>query len=108
MTKVAVPKVGPKPKKLFHPSVLIEEAAPAYTTESGAAYFGNSLLLMQGIRSKSVNLVITSPPYALQFQKEYGNVSKKDYVAWFLPFGREIKRILAEDGSFVLNIGGSY
>jgi site-specific DNA-methyltransferase (cytosine-N4-specific) len=108
MTKVAVPKAGPKSKKLFHPSVLIAEAAPAYTTESGAAYFGNSLLLMREIRSKSVNLVITSPPYALQFQKEYGNVSKKDYVEWFLPFGREIKRILAEDGSFVLNIGGSY
>jgi site-specific DNA-methyltransferase (cytosine-N4-specific) len=55
-----------------------------------------------------VNLVGTSPPYALHFKKEYGNKSKKEYVEWFLPFAAEIHRILAEDGSFVLNIDGSY
>jgi site-specific DNA-methyltransferase (cytosine-N4-specific) len=55
-----------------------------------------------------VNLVFTSPPYALHFKKEYGNASKKDYVKWFLPFAAEILRILTADGSFVLNIGGSY
>ena len=51
---------------------------------------------------------MTSPPYALHFKKEYGNASKQDYVRWFLPFATEILRVLAEDGSFVLNIGGSY
>jgi site-specific DNA-methyltransferase (cytosine-N4-specific) len=56
----------------------------------------------------SANLVLTSPPYALHFKKEYGNVAKDRYVKWFLPFAREIRRILADDGSFVLNIGGSY
>jgi site-specific DNA-methyltransferase (cytosine-N4-specific) len=55
-----------------------------------------------------VRLVVTSPPYALHFKKEYGNVEKSDYVEWFLPFAREIQRILSDDGSFVLNIGGSY
>jgi site-specific DNA-methyltransferase (cytosine-N4-specific) len=29
-------------------------------------------------------------------------------VDWFLPFAREVKRILKDDGSFVLNIGGSW
>jgi site-specific DNA-methyltransferase (cytosine-N4-specific) len=52
--------------------------------------------------------VITSPPYALHFQKEYGNVDQKNYVKWFLPFAEEIKRILKPDGSFVLNIGGAW
>ena len=52
--------------------------------------------------------MLTSPPYALQFQKEYGNVSKVEYVEWFLQFAREIFRILKDDGSFVVNIGGSY
>jgi DNA modification methylase len=52
--------------------------------------------------------VITSPPYALEFKKEYGNVDKDGYVDWLLPFAREIKRVLVKDGSFVLNIGGSY
>jgi site-specific DNA-methyltransferase (cytosine-N4-specific) len=43
----------------------------------------------------------------LHFKKEYGNAAKQDYVAWFLPFAAEIFRILSDDGSFVLNIGGS-
>lgn len=41
-------------------------------------------------------------------KKAYGNVSKEAYVDWFLGFGREIKRVLTNDGSFVLNIGGSW
>jgi len=60
------------------------------------------------MREGSINLVLTSPPYALHFKKEYGNVSKDQYVKWFLPFAQQIYRILADDGSFILNIGGSY
>ena len=52
--------------------------------------------------------MLTSPPYALHFKKEYGNVSKSCYIDWFLPFAKEIHRILSEDGSFVLKIGGSW
>jgi DNA modification methylase len=63
---------------------------------------------MQSIPDGCVRTVITSPPYALHFKKEYGNVDKEDYVDWFVPFAEQIKRILTEDGSFVLNIGGSY
>ena len=55
-----------------------------------------------------MNLVFTSPPYALHFKKEYGNAHKRDYVQWFIPFAIEILRVLKDDGSFVLNIGGSY
>ncbi len=64
--------------------------------------------LLRALPTASVNLVVTSPPYALHFKKEYGNEHKDRYVQWFLPFAREIKRILTNDGSFVLNIGGSY
>lgn len=63
---------------------------------------------MARLPSKSVNLVVTSPPYALHFKKEYGNVEKDAYVQWFKPFAEQIKRVLTDDGSFVLNIGGSY
>ena len=44
----------------------------------------------------------------MHFKKAYGNVNKDRYVEWFLPFAREIRRVLTDDGSFVLNIGGSY
>ena len=72
------------------------------------AFLGDSLELLKQVPDGSVNLVVTSPPYALHFKKEYGNADKHKYVDWFLPFAREIHRVLAEDGSFVLNIGGSY
>ena len=91
-----------------HPKGLIRGASPYYETEFGAAYLGDSQKLLADLPDASVNLVFTSPPYALHFKKAYGNVSKEDYVQWFLHFAREIKRVLKEDGSFVLNIGGSY
>ena len=91
-----------------HPACLLKKFKPFYRTIAGAAYLGNSLNMLKVIPDSSANLVFTSPPYALHFKKEYGNVSKADYVEWFLPFAQEIRRIITEDGSFVLNIGGSW
>lgn len=91
-----------------HPKKLFKKAEPFYETGFGAAYLGDSRDLLAKLPDSSVNLVFTSPPYALHFKKAYGNVSKADYVEWFLAFAKEIHRVLASDGSFVLNIGGSY
>jgi site-specific DNA-methyltransferase (cytosine-N4-specific) len=88
--------------------LLLPGFTPYYSTEWGDAYVADSLKLLKTLPPASVNTVVTSPPYALHFKKEYGNAAKQDYVAWFLPFATEIFRILPEDGSFVLNIGGSY
>src|SRR5580658_192265 len=81
---------------------------PLYRTTHGAAFLGDSQELLAGMPTGSVNLVFTSPPYALHFKKEYGNAHKRDYVRWFIPFATQILRVLKDDGSFVLNIGGSY
>jgi len=91
-----------------NPSTILGTIEPYYTTTLGAAYLSDSLELLKTLPSDSVNLVITSPPYALHFKKEYGNVSKGDYVDWFIPFAVEIFRVLKDNGSFILNIGGSY
>jgi site-specific DNA-methyltransferase (cytosine-N4-specific) len=58
--------------------------------------------------SDSTALVLTSPPFALRRQKAYGNVAADEYVQWFLPFAREIHRILKPDGSFVFDLGGAW
>jgi hypothetical protein len=87
---------------------FVQGFEPYYQTDYGVAYLADSLELMKAIPDNHLNLVLTSPPYALQFQKEYGNVSKVEYVDWFLKFAKEIFRILKNDGSFVVNIGGSY
>ena len=81
---------------------------PVYKTEFGEAYCADSLSILKEMPSNTVDLVLTSPPYALHFKKEYGNVDQKTYIKWFLPFAVEIKRVLKEEGSFVLNIGGSW
>ena len=94
-------------ERLDHPSRLLARE-PYFASRFGAAYLGDSLELLQRLPAGCLNLVVTSPPYALHFKKEYGNEHKDRYVEWFLPFAREIRRVLAADGSFVLNIGGSY
>lgn len=81
---------------------------PAYTTGLGAAYCGNSLELLANLPNGSVNLVLTSPPFALQRKKEYGNEDQGDYVEWLLNFARLVHEKLRDDGSFVLDLGGAY
>jgi site-specific DNA-methyltransferase (cytosine-N4-specific) len=90
------------------PKIVPPGFTPHYSTALGDAYLAETLPLLRALPDRSVNLVVTSPPYALQFKKEYGNAAKHDYVDWFLPIGAEILRILTDTGSFVLNIGGSY
>jgi site-specific DNA-methyltransferase (cytosine-N4-specific) len=91
-----------------HPTALLAGSVPLYRTALGAAYSGDAIDVLRALPNSSVKLVVTSPPYALHFKKEYGNVDKGGYVAWLIPFASEIKRVLRSDGSFVLNIGGSY
>jgi DNA modification methylase len=95
------------PLELENPlASIVPGVRPSYFTEFGAAYAGDSLDLLARVRSESVSLVVTSPPYPLVFKKEYGNVDANEYVAWILSFIPEIRRVLREDGSFVLNVGG--
>ena len=91
-----------------HVTELLPQHQPYTQTRLGAAYLGDSLELMRVLPDACVNLVVTSPPFALTFKKEYGNQSANDYVDWFLKFAREIYRALADDGSFVLDIGGAW
>lgn len=81
---------------------------PLYVTHYGAAYVGDALELLQALPDESIDLVLTSPPFALQRRKEYGNVDQDEYVDWLLSFAVEIKRVLKSTGSFVLDLGGAY
>jgi DNA modification methylase len=83
-------------------------ATPAYTTAYGAAYCADSLDLLAGLPDCSINLVLTSPPFALQRQKAYGNRDQSEYVEWLAQFARQVRRVLKDDGSFVLDLGGAY
>lgn len=84
------------------------DLVPMYTTSLGSAYVVDSLKALALMPSNSVDLVVTSPPFALQRQKTYGNVEEKEYVEWIKPFAVEVLRVLKDSGSFVLDLGGAY
>lgn len=81
---------------------------PFYTYGNGSAYLGDSLHLLKSVPDDYINLILTSPPFALTSKKEYGNKNADEYVDWFLDFAKEFKRILTIDGSFVVDLGGAY
>lgn len=81
---------------------------PAYETRMGQAYCGDSMKLIEDLPDASIDLVMTSPPFALQRQKEYGNKDQEDYVDWLVGFARKLKVKLTPTGSFVLDLGGAY
>lgn len=91
-----------------HISNLIPTARPAYITPFGTAYQGDALKLLPQLPDSSINLVITSPPFALQREKEYGNLNQDDYIGWLEQFARLVHQKLRDDGSFVLDLGGAY
>ena len=65
---------------------------------------GDCAELMRGLEAASVNLIVTSPPYADQRKNTYGGIHPDNYVDWWLPRADEMKRVLRPDGSLVLNI----
>jgi site-specific DNA-methyltransferase (adenine-specific) len=66
--------------------------------------FGDCLDVLTKLPSSSIDLIVTSPPYADQRSTTYGGIKPEDYVAWFLPRAQELFRVLKDDGTFILNI----
>jgi DNA modification methylase len=89
-------------------SPILAGRVPAYVTPLGAAYCGDSMQLLEDLPDNSVSLVMTSPPFALERKKAYGNVGKTEYVDWLAGFAEIVLQKLRPDGSLVIDIGGSY
>lgn len=65
---------------------------------------GDCREILKTLPSDSIDLVVTSPPYADQRKTTYGGITPANYVEWFTPIGAELFRVLKPSGSFVLNI----
>ena len=85
-----------------------ESCDELYRTKLGRLIVARSEDYLDHIASESIDLVITSPPFALLRQKAYGNLDQSEYVDWLASFGPAIKRVLKNTGSFVLDLGGAY
>lgn len=67
-------------------------------------YLGDCLRVLKKIKSDTIDLIITSPPYADSRTKTYGGIKPDGYVNWFLPRSAEFLRVLKPTGTFILNI----
>jgi site-specific DNA-methyltransferase (adenine-specific)/site-specific DNA-methyltransferase (cytosine-N4-specific) len=67
-------------------------------------YNGDCSDTLKKIPDNSIDLIVTSPPYADNRKATYGGVPIKQYVEWFLPISEELRRVLKPSGSFILNI----
>jgi len=67
-------------------------------------YLGDCKMELKKLPENSVDLIITSPPYADQRKSTYGGIHPNKYVEWFLPISKELLRVLKPTGTFVLNI----
>ncbi len=81
---------------------------PYYSTGCGEAHLGDALDLLSLLPPESVDLIITSPPFALIKEKPYGNVAANSYIKWFRPFATAMRRVLKPTGSLVIHLGGSW
>ncbi|STD30369.1 Modification methylase PvuII [Edwardsiella tarda] len=73
-------------------------------TDDVNLYQGDCLDMLSMMEDSSVNLIVTSPPYADQRKGTYGGISPDQYVDWFSPIAEQLLRVLKPSGSFVLNI----
>ena len=79
-----------------------------HTAKHGKVYHGDSLDVMASMRPAGVDLIMTSPPFALTRKKEYGNKQDDEYLQWFRPFASAFRRILNDGGSLVIDLGGAW
>lgn len=86
-------------------NVFMNDFATAY----GRIIHGDSIEFMRSeLVDSSIDLIFTSPPFALLRKKDYGNVAEHEYVDWFREFSTEFYRVLKPSGSLVIDIGGSW
>lgn len=67
-------------------------------------YLGDSKEKLKLLPDNSIDLIVTSPPYADQRKSTYGGIHPDKYVEWFLPISKQLLRVLKPTGTFILNI----
>lgn len=103
---VAAQTAEPENFQARYPKKLIRSF---HKTPLGEMFWGDSRsYLFHNAKPESVDLVMTSPPFGLVRKKSYGNEDADEYCNWFRPFAEGFKRVLKDDGSLVIDIGGAW
>jgi site-specific DNA-methyltransferase (adenine-specific) len=67
------------------------------------------ILGMRELSAKSIDIVVTSPPYNLgiKYTNYHDSRNRDEYLFWSLEWANEVRRVLKTDGSFFLNLGAA-
>ena len=65
---------------------------------------GDCKEVLKSVGENSIDLIVTSPPYADSRNGTYGGIKPGNYVEWFLPITKELLKVLKPSGTFILNI----
>ena len=70
---------------------------------------GDCLEVLPGLADGSHDLVVTSPPYNLgiAYRSYKDTAGRADFLDWCRRWSGEVRRVLADDGSFFLNVGAA-
>lgn len=85
---------------------------PVFRSKLGRLYCADSFKYVRSYLRKrlegKVNLIITSPPFALNKKKAYGNLQGEAYKEWFTSLGPLLSDLLTDDGSLVIELGNAW
>lgn len=90
----------------------MEKIREIYQTDYGVCYQAKiedalSSELFSNYKNK-INLIFTSPPFPLNRKKKYGNYSGDEYINWLTGITTNLKELLTDDGSLVIEIGNAW
>jgi site-specific DNA-methyltransferase (cytosine-N4-specific) len=84
----------------------------AYSTTQGRLFLGQAEDVFRDARMQSwkgkVQLIFTSPPFPLQREKSYGNLTGDSYSQWLAGFAKVWAEYLTRDGSIVVEVGNGW
>ncbi len=97
--------VGERGLRNARPGVIVS----IFRTRAGEAFWATAETFVECIDDGAATLIVTSPPYLLTRAKPYGGpATEPEYVEWIVALAAHWHRILADDGTLVLNLGPSF
>lgn len=80
----------------------------SYETDYGRMIHGKCEEVLPYLSDYKFNLIFTSPPFPLNRTKNYGNMTGSEYLEWISEIAIQLKDMLAERGSVVIEIGNAW
>ena len=107
-TAYQVRKAGNPSGKKVDIALEVQQKKPYFQFRNITLYKQDCLEgIREHLRSKSINIIVTSPPYNIGIRyNSYDDAKpRENYLAWIEDLAKEAKRVLSDEGSFFLNVG---